>query len=406
MAGVLQGVRVVEIASWTFVPSTGAVLADWGADVIKVEDVRGGDPGRSLVISGLRRENAKADRDYMMEIGNRGKRSIGIDLRTEKGREILNRIVATADVFLTNWLPDARRRLKIDVEDIRAINPDIIYARGSGHGPKGPQALQGGFDAASYMARGSVAFALTPPEDERPIAQTPAFGDLPSGMTLAGGIAAALYRRLSTGEPSVVDVSLLAQAVWTMSPDIMAAEFHGVERTAMTDSSQSPNPVVQKYRTSDGRWIQLVFLQPDRYWDAFVRRIGRADLAEDERFVPSSRLIANTAAATAELNAVFAEHDLEHWTKVLAEEEGVWAVVASPRDVLSDPQALANNYFIDNVDEAGVEYKMAGSPVQFDETPAAPARSPEHGEHTEEILLEFGYDWVEIGEAKDSGVVL
>ncbi|KIF66829.1 CoA-transferase [Streptomyces sp. AcH 505] len=406
MAGVLQGVRVVEIASWTFVPSTGAVLADWGADVIKVEDVRGGDPGRSLVISGLRRDEAKADRDFMMEIGNRGKRSIGIDLRTEKGREILARLVKKADVFLTNWLPEARGRLKIDVADIRAINPDIIYARGSGHGPQGPQAHQGGFDAASYMARGSVAFALTPPESGRPIAQTPAFGDLPSGMTLAGGIAGALYRRLATGTPSVVDVSLLAQAVWTMSPDIMAAEFFGVERTATTDSSQSPNPVVQKYRTSDGRWVQLVFLQPDRYWAPFVRRIGRPDLADDERFTPSAQLIANTAAATAELNTTFAEHDLEHWTKVLAEEEGVWAVVASPRDVLSDPQALANNYFIDNVDESGAEYKMAGSPVQFDETPPAPARSPEHGEHTEEILLESGYGWAEITEAKDSGVVL
>ncbi|AXI76291.1 CaiB/BaiF CoA transferase family protein [Peterkaempfera bronchialis] len=406
MAGVLQGVRVVEIASWTFVPSTGAVLADWGADVIKVEDVRGGDPGRSLVISGLRRGDAKADRDFMMEIGNRGKRSIGLDLRTETGRDILARLVKSADVFLTNWLPDARRRLKIDVEDIRAINPDIIYARGSGHGPRGPQAHQGGFDAASYMARGGVAFAVTPPENGRPIAQTPAFGDLPSGMTLAGGIAAALYRRLATGTPSVVDVSLLSQAVWTMSPDIMAAEFFGVERTAMTDSSLSPNPVVQKYRTSDGRWIQLVFLQPDRYWDAFVRRIGRPELADDPRFTPSSRLIANAEAATAELNAVFAEHDLDHWTKALADEEGVWAVVASPREVLSDPQALANDYFIANVDEAGVEYRMAGSPVQFDERPPAPARAPEHGEHTEEILLEFGLSWAEIAVAKDSGAVL
>jgi crotonobetainyl-CoA:carnitine CoA-transferase CaiB-like acyl-CoA transferase len=406
MTGVLQGVRVVEIASWTFVPSAGAVLADWGADVIKVEDVRGGDPGRSLVISGLQRRNAKADRDYMLEIGNRGKRSIGIDLRSEKGREILARLVESADVFLTNWLPDARRRLKIEVDDIRAINPNIIYARGSGHGPRGPHAENGGFDAASYMSRGGVAFALTPPESDRPINQTPAFGDLPSGMTLAGGVAAALYRRLATGEPSVVDVSLLAQAVWTMSPDIMAAEFFGVERTAMTDSSQSPNPVVQKYRTSDGRWLQLVFLQPDRYWAEFVRRIGRPDLAEDPRFTPSSQLIANTAAATAELSAIFAEHDLQHWTKVLADEEGVWAVVASPREVLSDPQAVANNYFITNVDEAGVEYKMAGSPVQFDETPPAPARAPEHGEHTEEILLEAGFSWEDIAVAKDAGAVM
>jgi crotonobetainyl-CoA:carnitine CoA-transferase CaiB-like acyl-CoA transferase len=406
MPGVLQGVRVVEIASWTFVPSTGAVLADWGADVIKVEDVHGGDPGRSLVISGLRRADARADRDFMMEIGNRGKRSIGIDLRTEKGREVLARLVESADVFLTNWLPDARRRLSIEVDDIRALNPNIIYARGSGHGPRGPQAEQGGFDAASYMSRGGVAYALTPPDSDRPIAQTPAFGDLPSGMTLAGGIAAALYRRLATGAPSVVDVSLLAQAIWTMSPDIMAAEFFGVERTALADSSQSPNPVSHKYRTGDGRWIQLVFLQPDRYWAAFVRRIGRPDLADDPRFTPSSVLFANSAAAAAELSAVFAGRDLEHWTKVLGDEEGVWAVVASPREVLGDPQALANDYFVTNVDDQGVAYRMAGSPVQFDQTPPPAARAPEHGEHTEELLLESGFSWAQIAEAKASGAVL
>jgi crotonobetainyl-CoA:carnitine CoA-transferase CaiB-like acyl-CoA transferase len=403
MAGALAGIRVVELASWTFVPSAGAALADWGADVIKVEDVRGGDPGRALVISGLRRGDGKVDRDFMMEIGNRGKRSIGLDLRSEQGREILARLVAQADVFLTNWLPDARRRLAVDVADIRAINPDIVYARGSGHGPNGPHAEKGGFDSASYMARGGVAFAVTPPEHDRPIAQTPAFGDLPSGITLAGGIAAALFKRLATGETSVVDVSLLAQAVWTMSPDIMAAEFFGVERTAM---AESPNPVVQKYRTGDGRWIQLVFLQPDRYWDAFTRRIGRPDLAEDPRFVPSANLIANSAAATAELAATFAGHDHEHWLKTLTDEEGVWSLVASPREVLSDPQALANGYFVDNVDDAGVAYKLAANPVQFDETAPAPARAPEHGEHTEEILLACGYDWAEIAAAKDSGAIL
>jgi crotonobetainyl-CoA:carnitine CoA-transferase CaiB-like acyl-CoA transferase len=163
---------------------------------------------------------------------------------------------------------------------------------------------------------------------------------------------------------------------------------------------------VQKYRTSDGRWIQLVFLQPDRYWAEFTERIGRSDLSEDQRFVPSANLIANNELATAELVVTFAEHDLEHWTKVLADEEGVWATVASPREVLSDPQAIANGYFITNVDEAGVEYKMASNPIQFDETPPGPARAPEHGEHTEEILLECGLDWGEIAEAKDSGAVL
>jgi crotonobetainyl-CoA:carnitine CoA-transferase CaiB-like acyl-CoA transferase len=406
MPGPMEGVRVVELASWTFVPSAGAVFADWGADVIKIEDVRAGDPARSLVISGLKRENAKVDRDFMLEINNRGKRSIGVDLRNPDGREILAKLVATADVFLTNWLPDARRRLGVDVEQIRAINPRIIYARGSGHGPVGPDAEKGGFDSASYMARGGVAYALTPAEAERPIDQTPAFGDLPGGMTLAGGIAAALYKRQVTGEPSVVDVSLLSQAAWTMSPDIMAAEFFGVDRTAVSDPNRPVNPVVQKYRTSDGRWLQLVFLQPDRYWADFTRRIGRADLAEDPRFVPAANLVAHSDAAIAELTKTFIEHDHAYWAQVLEDEEGVWSLVASPRDVLSDRQAIANDYFVANTDEAGVEYKLVSNPVRFDSTQPAPSRSPEHGEHTEQILLEFGYDWGQIAAAKDSGAVL
>ena len=162
MAGIMDGVRVVELASWTFVPAAGAALADWGADVIKVEDIKGGDPGRQLVIGGLRRGTGKADVDFMMEIGNRGKRSIGLDLKTEGGREAFAKLIATADVFLTNWLPGPRTRAGVDVEDIRAMNPNIIIARGSGQGPRGPHADKGGFDAASFTARATAfRFAAT-----------------------------------------------------------------------------------------------------------------------------------------------------------------------------------------------------------------------------------------------------
>ncbi|MFI1293297.1 CaiB/BaiF CoA transferase family protein [Streptomyces sp. NPDC020792] len=406
MKGILNGIKVVELASWTFVPAAGAVLADWGADVVKIEDTRGGDPARGLVVGGLKRENASADADYMMEIGNRGKRSVGLDLKSEKGRELFGRLIASADVFLTNWLPGPRSRAKVDVEDIRAMNPNIIYARGSGQGPRGAEKDRGGFDAASFSARGGVAYALTPPGASIPFSQGPAFGDLPGGMTLAGGVAAALFRRERTGEPSVVDVSLLAQAMWTMAPDIIAAELFDVDRIPVMPDGMSLNPVTAKYRTRDDRWIQLVFLQPDRFWRDFCVRIGRADLATDERFVPSQNLIRNNAEATALLQETFASQDLEHWKKALADEPGVWSVLASPQEVLSDPQALANDYLVPNKDAAGQDYHVVAAPVQFDEQAPSPGRAPEWGEHTETVLIEAGVTWEEIAEAKEAGAIL
>jgi crotonobetainyl-CoA:carnitine CoA-transferase CaiB-like acyl-CoA transferase len=406
MAGIMDGIRVVELASWTFVPAAGAVLADWGADVIKVEDVSGGDPGRQLVIGGLRRGQGKADLDYMMEIGNRGKRSIGLDLKSEGGREAFAKLIASADVFLTNWLPGPRQRARVDVDDIRAMNPNIIIARGSGQGPRGPHADKGGFDSASFTARGGVAYALTPPGAEYPFSQGAAFGDLPGGMTLAGGVAGALFHRERTGEAKIVDVSLLSQAMWTVAPDITAAEFFGVDKIPMPPPGSALNPVTNRYKTRDGRWIQLVFLQPDKFWAGFCHRIGRPELAEDERFVPSMNLIQNSNEAVAILTEVFASEDLAHWTKVLEDEKGVWSVIASPKEVLDDPQAAGNGYLVENTDDAGNSYRYIAAPVQYDETPPAPARSPEYGEHTELLLLELGYDWDQIAAAKDAGAVL
>ena len=185
----MEGVRIIEVAAWTFVPAAGAVLADWGADVIKIEHPIHGDPQRGLAAGGI---IPKSDINFMIELPNRGKRSVGLDLGSDQGRALLYRLVAEADVFLTNFLPAARRRLQIDVEDLRAVNPNIIYVRGSGNGAKGPDAEEGGYDATSYWARGSVA-SLVSQGDEYPRNQPIAFGDIAGGQTIAGGIAAALF---------------------------------------------------------------------------------------------------------------------------------------------------------------------------------------------------------------------
>jgi crotonobetainyl-CoA:carnitine CoA-transferase CaiB-like acyl-CoA transferase len=406
MTGVLSGVRVVELASWTYVPAAGVALSDWGADVIKVESVVGGDPGRALVVGGFTRQAARADTDFILELSNRGKRSIAVDLKSDVGREFFGRLLAEADVLLTNWLPAALERARLTVEDIRAFNPNIIIARGTGLGVRGPDRNRGGFDAATYLARGGVAYTLTPFGTENPAVQGPAFGDLQAGITLAGGVCAALFHRERTGQPTIVDSSLLAQAMWSIAPSISVADLFGIDGIPGAPPGLAMNPLVNRYKTKDDRWIQMVFLQPDKFWADFCHRIGLAELATDERFVPSANLVANAAEATALLTAKFAEHDLEHWRHVLADEPGVWAPLATPREALNDPQSKPNGYLITNVDDQGVEYEVVAAPVQFDETPPGPGRAPEHGQHTEEILLELGFDWDEIAKAKDGGAIL
>jgi crotonobetainyl-CoA:carnitine CoA-transferase CaiB-like acyl-CoA transferase len=259
MEQILAGIRVVEVAQWWFVPSAGAVLADWGADVIKIEHPVTGDPQRGLVTSGFFPDTGGVN--FMMEQSNRGKRSVGIDIGNPAGRAALLELVATADVFLTNFLPPARRKLRIDVDDIRAVNAKIIYVRGHGQGARGPDAERGGYDAASFWSRGGIAHALTPPGAAAPIMQRAAFGDSAGGMTVAGGIAAALFRRERTGVPSLVDVSLLGTAMWILAPDIVMTRLTDQEMPAF-DRAAAPNPIVNSYRTQDGRWLFLSMLPP------------------------------------------------------------------------------------------------------------------------------------------------
>src|SRR6201998_2874527 len=203
----MRGIRVLELAQFTFVPAAGALLADWGADVIKVEHPVRGDAQRGFInVGGMKLDPS---RNTLMEHPNRGKRSVGIDISTPEGVELLYEIAKTADVFLTNSLPAQRQRLKYDIEHIRAANPNIIYARGSAYGDKGPEREIGGFDGTAFLSRRGVGFSMAPEELGAPLAQgIPAFGDSIGGMNIAGGISAALFHRQRTGEAIETDVSL------------------------------------------------------------------------------------------------------------------------------------------------------------------------------------------------------
>jgi crotonobetainyl-CoA:carnitine CoA-transferase CaiB-like acyl-CoA transferase len=403
---VLEGVRVLEVATWTFVPAAGAVLADWGADVIKVEHPKSGDPQRGLMTSGLLSGGAM-NVNFMMEQPNRGKRSIGIDLYSEDGLELLYKLAETADVFLTSFLPAARQKMKIDIEHIRERNPNIIYVRGSGMGQRGPEKERGGYDAAAYFARGGHAMCLTPHDSEYPISPRAAYGDLPGGQTIAGGIAAALFRREKHGVPSVVDVSLLSCAMWTLSPDIVAAKIFGIPKMPISGKrTESPNPLVGNYKTADGRFINITMLESDRYWPDLCQRIGRPELTEDPRFDSAAHRFENRQECIAALDEAFAEKTLDEWKVALADATGVWAIYQEPIELHDDPQAIENGYLTDIVSDDGNSFTLVANPVQFDETPAELTRAPEHGEHTEAILLELGFDWDEIIRLKEAGAVL
>jgi crotonobetainyl-CoA:carnitine CoA-transferase CaiB-like acyl-CoA transferase len=403
MTDVLSGIRVVELAAWTFVPAAGAVLADWGADVIKIEHPETGDPQRGLINSGI--VAGAGGVNHFIEQPNRGKRSIGLDTSSPEGLELLMTLIETADVFLTNLLPDSRRRMGIDVDQVRARNPKIIYARGHGYGSKGEEAARGGYDLAAYWARGGIGMGYATDNGSYPPLQLPAFGDVYGGLTIAAGIAGALVKRERTGEPSVVDVSLLSAAIWQLGPDIVGAGVTGQDRPKF-QLEEMPNPAVNMYETRDGRFVAFVLLQADRFWADFCTRLGRPDLISDERFATAPVRFENRKECIAELRATFAAEDLAHWEKSFAGFDGVWDVMRTAREIHDDPQVVANGYLPRVTDANGNEFALAGSPVQFDETPLALRCAPGHGEHTDAILADLGYDEDQIIDFKIKSVVL
>ena len=395
----LRGTRVIEVSMWAFVPSAGAVLADWGAEVIKVEAPTG-DPIRALTFGGVAPVDGIA---YSWEMFNRGKRDIALDLNQTGGQEIVHELAATADVFLTSLLPTAREKLRIDDETIREVNPRIIYASGTGQGARGPEARKGGYDAISFWSRGSVSASVTP-EGAEPLGMpSGAFGDALSGMALAGGIAAALAQKEKTGEGALVDGSLLGTAMWAMQMATIGAAVAGLDEMPKVTRHNTPNPLVNTYQTSDGRWIALCMLQPDLYWAPFCEAIGRSDLAADARFATGSERAAHIPDAVVALDQTFKTKTLAEWIPILSAQRGQWDVVKKVSELLRDPQAEANG-FIQRIDYGGGrEIPLISNPIQFDRTPPALGPAPGFGGDTDEILLSLGWDWDRIIEAKASG---
>jgi crotonobetainyl-CoA:carnitine CoA-transferase CaiB-like acyl-CoA transferase len=387
-----EGVRVLELAQWVFVPACGAVLADLGADVIKIENPMTGDPYRGLSTMGIAAQIGDVNLNW--EQNNRGKKSLALDIRADEGREIVYGLVANSDVFLTNFLPRTLKRLGYDVADLRARNPRIIYARGHGFGIRGDEANTPSYDSTAYWARGGFAHTLTPVDYDGEIGSRGAIGDKPAAVNLAFGIAAALFHRERTGEPSVVDVSLLSSAVWTLSSDIISSTVK-----EPIDPAIKPNRRLEGYRTKDGRLIIVSFLN-EAHFPGFCVAIGRADLAADPRFNNRDSRAANRAAFEDELKATIASRTYSEWCEILRRSASPWAPIQSAAEVARDPQVLANNYLVDLDSGQGFSFKLASVPAEFNEKPITPTRAPKVGEHTEKILLSQGKTEEQIIELK------
>ena len=402
--GLLDGIKVVEVAIYAFVPSAGAALADWGADVVKIEHPEQGDPMRGLGSYGINPGDGGVT--ALWEVFNRGKRSIGININTPEGQKLLMEMIDEADVFLTNFMRPARQRLGIDADQVMARNPRIIYGRGTGQGPLGPDADKGGFDGLSYWGRAGVSTAAMPPDYDFPVMLPgPAFGDVQSGMNMAGGIAAALYSREKTGKGSIVDVSLLGSGLWAMQATIAGSHATGRDNIVQLNRRQPPNPLANVYRAGCGRFFILGMLEADRYWAGLCAALEVPGLATDERFTSMAARAANGAALVKEFDAIFSHWTLEEVASRLDSQEGQWAKVEMPGDTITDEQSLVNHYIQMVGFENGATLPFVHAPVQFDGEAARLARAPTHGEHTDEILGAMGHDFDELIELKIAGVI-
>jgi crotonobetainyl-CoA:carnitine CoA-transferase CaiB-like acyl-CoA transferase len=390
---------------WAFVPSAGAILSDWGAQITKVEPMAG-DPIRGLNYAGL--VPGEPDGFTMMwEIFNRGKRSVAMDLNAEGAADLFYKLLEDADVFMVSLLPAARRKLKVDIDDIRSRFPNIIYAVGSGQGAHGEDAEKGGYDSISFWSRSGISSAVTPEGVEYPAAMPGgAFGDSISGSMLAGGVAAAIARRERTGESSVVDVSLLGSGMWALQPGIIAADLTGQGEMPKMSRNAVPNPLVNNYKTSEGRFVMLCMLQGQRYWPGFCRAMGCDELIEHPDFVDDASRARNIDACIAALDAVFAQKTLEECRAALATQDGQWDVIKVAGELVEDVQAIANDYVqtVDYGDDRS--FKMVSAPMQFDRAASTSAPAPGLGADTDDVMKEIGLSEEDILNAKINGILL
>ncbi len=395
-AGPLTGVRVVELAQWVAAPSCGALLADWGADVVKVEPPNG-DPMRGLVKFGV------DGSDPVFELDNRGKRSITLDVASERGRALFEELLATADVFLSNLRPVALDGFGLSPDTLCERFPRLVVATLTGFGEAGADRDRASYDTGGFWARSGMAAMHTLAGSEPPILRGAA-GDHMSAAALAAGVSAALFDRERTGRGRHVSTSLLRNGIWALSQDANITLRAGVELPVAGRAGAS-NPIYNSYLTADGRWLWLLGLVPDPQWPRITAALGRDDWAADERYSTMAGRAEHREELKALLDAEFATRTLDEWRPILEAADVWWEPVATLAEALADPQVEATGTFIEIEGPDGSMQRTIAGPITFAGAPTSVGRFPELGEHTEELLLAMGYDWPDIIELRESGAL-
>jgi crotonobetainyl-CoA:carnitine CoA-transferase CaiB-like acyl-CoA transferase len=381
--GPLAGVRVVELGVWVAGPGAGGILADWGADVVKIEPPNG-DPARTF----QRMLGGDLPTNPPFELDNRSKRSVVLDLGSEEGRARALALIDTADVFLTNIRASALARLGLDADSLRARNERLVYGIITGYGLDGDDADRPAYDIAAFWARSGLAAALTPRDGQLPF-QRGGMGDHSVAMTAAAMISAALFARERSGKGQLVSTSLLRQGAYTIGFDVNIALMWG--RSVLVGSRDSMgNPAINNYTAGDGRRFWIVGLEGERHWPPLARAVGREEWLTDERFATPRARFTNARELIAELDALFATKPLDEWAEIFAgEPDFFWSPVNSVDDLLGDAQFHAAGGVVEVPDEHG-SMSMVATPADFHGTPARPRfRAPLLGEHTDEVLAEL-----------------
>ncbi len=398
MASILDGIRVVEVATFVAGPAAGTVMADFGADVIHVEPPDIGDPYRYLYTL---RPLPTSEYNYPWLLDSRNKRSLALDLKSEVGREALYKLVREADVFLTNYHPSVLEALHIRYEDLKPLNGKMIYAHVTGYGPVGDEAEKPGYDATAWWARSGMMDVIRP-KGGAVAMSSPGMGDHPTSVTLFGAIMMALYHRERTGEGTEVSTSLMANGAWANSILTQAA-LCGARSFQPFTHAESPNPLVSVYETKDRRNFFLVMVKEAFEWDLFCKAINRPDLHEDPRFKEVEKRRENARELVAILDGVFAEKTLAEWSEILDRHRVTFGLVQRTDELPDDPQMRANGVFREIEGAGGLQ--TVDSPIQMEGADKlAPHRAPEIGQHTTEVLQGVGYTEAQIREMVEAGV--